>query len=211
MPYHTLQTRIEEKVQYAQGKQPKNGPRKVVDRRWIVQTEIVELPEKIDLKRAEADCFVLITNRPTQGADAKTSKELLQSYKAPDGIERNIKFMKDPLIVNDLFLKKPQRIEALGMILLLALLIWNLIQRQMRLHLAETKSTIEGLNQRQTDRPTSYAMTTKFRYILILRMNHKRILKNPLSSTQHAYLKALGLTEEIFIDPKPPQKKQRKK
>jgi len=204
MPYHTLQTRIEEKIQYAPGRPPKNGPRKVVDRRWIVQTEIVELPEKINLKRAEAGCFVLISNRPIQGNDAQSSKELLQSYKDQDGIERNFKFLKDPLIVNDLFLKKPQRIEALGMILLLALLIWNLIQRQMRLHLAETNSTIEGLNQRQTDRPTSYAMTTKFRYILILRLDHKRILKKPLSSTQRAYLKALGLTEEIFIDPKPP-------
>jgi transposase len=48
---------------------------------------------------------------------------LLRTYKAQDGIERNFSFLKDPLIVNDLFLKKPERIEALGMILLLSLLI----------------------------------------------------------------------------------------
>lgn len=35
-----------------------------------------------------------------------------------NGIERNISFLKDPLIVNDLFLKKPERIEVLGAILL---------------------------------------------------------------------------------------------
>ena len=38
----------------------------------------------------------------------------------------NFPFLKDPLIVNDTFLKKAERIEALGFILLLSLMIWNL-------------------------------------------------------------------------------------
>jgi transposase len=116
---------------------------------------------------------------------------------AQDGIERNVSFLKDPLIVNDLFLKKPERIEALGMILLLCLLIWNLMQRQMRQHLDENNSSIEGLDRRKTICPTSYVMTTKFSHI-ILKVGQSRMLKKSLSLTRQAYIKALGLTEKIF-------------
>jgi len=204
MPYHSLETRVEEEVKYARGRPAKDGLRQVASQRWRVHAEIVERPEAVERKRAEAGCFVLISNRPSQGADAQTSEELLRSYKDQDGIERNFSFLKDPLIVNDLFLKKPERIEALGMILLLSLLIWNLMQRQMRRHLKETGSTIEGLDRRKTNRPTSYAMTTKFKNVLILKAGQARILKKPLSSTQRAYLKALGVTEEVFTTAQPP-------
>lgn len=204
MPYHTLETRVEEEVKYAPGRPAKDGQRSIAAQRWRVHAYIVERPEAIERKRAEAGCFVLISNRPSQGADAQTSEELLRSYKDQDGIERNFSFLKDPLIVNDLFLKKPERIEALGMILLLALLIWNLMQRQMRRHLEETGSTIEGLDRRKTNRPTSYAMTTKFSNVLILKAGQSKILKKPLSTTQRAYLKALGVAEEVFTTAHPP-------
>jgi hypothetical protein len=35
--------------------------------------------------------------------------------------------------VNSLFLKKPERIEALGLVFLLALLLWRLVERALRL------------------------------------------------------------------------------
>jgi transposase len=50
------------------------------------------------------------------------------TYKEQYGIENNFRFLKDPIIVNDTFLKKAERIEALGFILLISLMLWNLIQ-----------------------------------------------------------------------------------
>jgi transposase len=198
MAYHRLETRIEEEIKYAKGRPGKDGSRKVAGHRWRIHADIVDRPEVLEQKRAEAGCFVLLTNRPKQMQDAQTAEELLQTYKDQDGIERNFSFLKDPLIVNDLFLKRPERIEALGMVLLLCLLIWNLMQRQMRQYLEHSNSTLEGLDRRKTNRPTSYAMTTKFCNILILRIGHSRRLKKPLSSIQSGYIKALGLTEDIF-------------
>jgi len=63
---------------------------------------------------------------------------LLEAYKGQSGVENNFRFLKDPLIVNDLFLKKPERIEALGLIFLLSLLVWNLMERSMRKHVEKT-------------------------------------------------------------------------
>ena len=63
-------------------------------------------------KRAEADCFVLLTNVPTEGPMAHRAAEVLKAYKEQHGIEQNYGFLKDPLMVKSLFLKKAERIEA---------------------------------------------------------------------------------------------------
>ena len=46
---------------------------------------------------------------------------------------------RSALVVNDLFLKPPSRIDALGMVLIIALMIWRLMERTMRVHVANTK------------------------------------------------------------------------
>ncbi len=73
----------------------------------------------------EAGCFVLITNE----MDLKRigSRKLLEIYKSQDTIEKNFGFLKDEQIVNALFLKTLSRIEALGLIFILSLLVWGLM------------------------------------------------------------------------------------
>ena len=203
-PFHTLEPRVVEQPVYAAGRPRKDGVRSIAKRQWHVHVELIERTEAIERKRTEAGCFVLITNRPSEGLEAQNTEELLRTYKAQDGIERNFRFLKDPLIVNNIFLKKPQRIEALGLVLLLSLLVWNLIQRQMRMYLDKTQSTIEGLDRRKTSRPTSYVLTTHFHNVQIIRCGNIRMLKKPLTPVQQAYLRTLGLTEEIFISSLPP-------
>src|SRR5262249_22620206 len=57
-----------------------------------------------------------------------------------------------PVIVNSLFLKKPERIEALGLILLLALLLWRLMERAMRTHIDTTNTPLPGWDKKATER-----------------------------------------------------------
>ena len=67
-------------------------------------------------------------------------------------MEQNFGFLKDPLIVNSLFLKKPERIEALGLVLLLALLLWRLLERSMRAHVDTTATVLAGWDKKATAR-----------------------------------------------------------
>ncbi|MEW6260509.1 MAG: hypothetical protein AB1547_11485 [Thermodesulfobacteriota bacterium] len=83
------------------------------------------------------------------------------------------------------------------------MLIWDLVQRQMRMYLDKTQSIIEGLDRRKTNRPTSYVLTTKFRYVQIMRCGNIRMLNKPLKPVQPAYLQPLGLTEDIFTSSLP--------
>jgi transposase len=203
-PFHRITGTIEEIIRYARGRPPKDGTRRIKNYRYQICSQIVEDTEAAAQKRAEAGCFVLITNRPAEGEDAQSAKQLLQNYKGQNGVEQNFRFLKDPLIVNDLFLKTPERIEVLGMILLMCVLIWNLMQRTMRLHLERTGELLEGWDGKLTDRPTSFMMTTKFTGIMVIAAGPVRVIKPALTPVQRAYLKALDLSERIFTEPRPP-------
>ncbi len=198
---HRIEASVEEKYQYARGRPPKNRPRKVASIRYIVQTRIVEKPHQIERKYQEAGCFVLLTNIPSEGENAETGCELLRAYKDQYGIEHNYSFLKDPLIVNDLFLKKPERVEALGAVLLISLLIWNLIQYVLRQYINSHQTTLPGWDKKQTARPTAFMMSIKFAGVQILRFKGQRQLGRSLNTAQKRYLEALGLCEADMLSP----------
>lgn len=129
-----------------------------------------------------------------------SSKELLRAYHDQHSVEQNFGFLKDPVIVNALFLKTPRRIEALGLILVWALMIWRLMERTMRVSLKESYAKVVGWNNRQTSRPTSYMMTTKFVPVIVIRTSERRFLAEPLDPVQERYLNLLGLSEAIFTN-----------
>ncbi len=199
--YHCIETRVEERPVYARGRPAKNCPRKIARIEYRVCGDIRENAVAIARLRKEAGCFVLITNLPEAGDMAHAPGEVLKHYKDQHGVERNFSFLKDPLIVNDLFLKKPERIEALGMILLVALLIATLMERSLRKYVQQDKTTLPGWVKRRTTRPTFFMMTTKFTGIIIVKRNHHRFLAKPLTSVQRQYLAALQLPANVFTHP----------
>jgi transposase len=102
--------------------------------------------------------------------------------------------------VNSLFVKKPERLEALGLILLLALLIWRLMERAMRTHVDTTSTPLTGWDKKATERPTSFMMTTKFTGVIVLEVGNHRQLARPLSVVQQQYLQALDVPATCFTD-----------
>ena len=104
------------------------------------------------------------------------------------------------MLVNSLFLKKPERIEALGLVLLLALLIWRLMERAMRTHVHTTSTPLTGWDKKVTERPTSFMMVTKFAGVMVVKLGHQRQLARPLSVVQQQYLTALNVPAACFTD-----------
>jgi len=200
--YHRVEVRIEERPKYPRGRPSSSKPRQVKEMRYALKVVIKEREEIVEKKNKEAGCFVLLSNVPKQGELAHSSGEVLKAYKQQHGIEQNFSFLKDPVIVNSLFLKKPERIEALGLILLLALLIWRLMERSMRQYVNTTKTKLMGLDKKLTDRPTSFMMTTKFTGIIVIKLGNQRKLAKPLSFIQLEYLVALGVDNKYFIQPR---------
>lgn len=199
--YHLVDVTVEEQPIYGRGRPSSHKPRTVKAMRYRLKTTIKPDTERIRRREDEAGCFVLLTNVPTAGDLAHSARDILTVYKEQYGTEQNYGFLKDPVIVNSLFLKKPERIEALGLILLLALLIWRLMERAMRRHVDTTSTPLPGWDKKTTERPTAFMMVTKFAGVIVLKCGHDRHLARPLSAVQHHYLTALDVPATCFTLP----------
>ena len=201
--YHELSAEIEPVHRYARGRPKADGTQTITQTRYALKIRISQNNEAIQRARQEAGCFVLVTNAPSCGSQVVSAKQLLTIYKDQHMVESNFAFLKDPVFVNALFLKSPRRIEALGLVLILALLIWRLIERTMRLNLKTDQAKITGWVKRQTSRPTTFMMTTKFSGMLVLSIGGQRHLLKTPNDVQLQYLKILDLTPEVFTNAPP--------
>lgn len=199
--YHRVEVAVKEHPKYGPGRPSAKQPRVIKALRYGLQVTLHERSEVIARKCQETSCFVLLTNVPTVGEMAHPARDVLQAYKEQHGIEQNYGFLKDPLIVNSLFLKKPERIEALGLVLLLALLLWRLVERTLRVHVETTGKSLPGWDKKATKKPTAFMMMTKFSTVIVLKVGAQRQLAQPLSVIQQQYLLALGISATYFTAP----------
>jgi len=196
--YHQLKLRVMVQPRYAQGRPKKNTSRIPVTIEYGLQADVIEKQDAIERRRKMAGCFVLLTNVAGETESGYSAEQILRTYKDQYAIEKNFGFLKDDQIVNALFLKRAERIEALGLVLLISLLIWRLIEHTLRSDLEARDTTLPGWDNKPTQRPTTYMMTWKFKGIIVLCVGQQRYLAQSLSATQKAFLKALQVPEMCF-------------
>lgn len=198
--YYIPLTQVFECPKYKRGRPKKDGSRSLDKMMYIVKSELEETEAATDLRK-EAGCFVLICNVPSDGSNKYSAYDVLRAYKDQYGIEQNFGFLKNAPIVNCVFLKKAERIEVLALVLLLSLLIWRLIEYNMRRYTKKKHRDLPGWEKRRTSKPTSFMVMSSFQYQLILKIGKYRKLARPLTNNQREYLRALGLNSKIFTVP----------
>lgn len=192
---------VQERPQYGPGRPSATPPRVVKALRYGVQVTLHARAEGMARKRQEAGCCVLLTKVPTVGELAQSARAVLQAYKEQQGIEQNSGVLKDPLLVTSLFLKKPERLEALGRVLRLALRGWRLVESTRRGHVETTGNPFTGWDKKTTPKPTAFMMMTKFSAVLVLTVGSQRQLAQPRSPIQQQSLWALGIPATYFTVP----------
>jgi transposase len=118
-----------------------------------VTATVVAIDSELTSQRVRCGRFILASN--VLDAAVLSASNALREYKAQQGVERGFRFLKDPLFfASSVFLKSPKRIAALGMIMALCLLVYNLGQRQLRQALAQNEETIPNQLGKPTASPT---------------------------------------------------------
>jgi hypothetical protein len=84
---------------------------------------------------------------------------------------------------------------------LLALLLWRLVERALRVHVETTGSTLTGWDKKATQKPTAFMMMTKFTAVTVIKVGGQRQLVHPLSTVQQQYLLALRVPATYFTEP----------
>lgn len=105
--------------------------------------------DALDAETATDGWYALLTTLP---ADIDAAEVLIR-YKGQEVVERRYSTIKGPLAVAPMFLKNNRRITALITVICLALLIFCLIERQVRLAIAP-QTTLDGLYVGRPAKPT---------------------------------------------------------
>ncbi len=134
----------------------KGRPRKDASPRtyqWQIVATVTVNQQRVDEEALRKACFIVGTNELE--SEALSDQELVTTYKDQGGVERGFRFLKDPLfLASSVFVKKPERIIALSLIMVLCLLVFRLAEFRLRARLAETEQTIPDQVQKPTARPT---------------------------------------------------------
>jgi transposase len=100
--------------------------------------------------KSKLGMFILATN--DLNLDPNT---ILSYYKGQQAVERCFRFLKNKSFrVAEVYLKKPERIEALAMIMVLTLTIYSIAEWMLRKRMRETGETIPNQLKKPTQKPT---------------------------------------------------------
>ncbi|ULB46785.1 IS1634 family transposase, partial [Limnospira fusiformis KN01] len=121
--------------------------------------------------------FILATNQLEQSL--WPAQTCLSEYKGQQTVERGFRFLQDPLFfASSVFVKKPQRVEALALIMALTLMVYTLAERQLRQALDAQKQTVRDQRQQPTAKPTFRWIMQKFQGIHWVNLDGQRQISN---------------------------------
>jgi len=144
---------------------------------YQISATVCQDESKINTELLSAGRFIIATN--VLNSQELSDDSMLREYKAQQSCERGFGFLKDPLFFADsIFLKSPERIESMGMIMGLCLLVYTLAQRQIRNALKESKSTIKNQLGKATNSPTLRWIFQGFQCIHLITLNQEEHISN---------------------------------
>jgi hypothetical protein len=125
----------------------------------VVEVEALANPEE------DNGWTVLATTvSPTVSMDA----EILQAYQEQHTtVEPSFRWIKNPAVISPVWLEKPERIAALAILTVVGLLVYSVIQRQVRLYLRTHDQKLPG-NKGATAIPTAAVVLALFAQIALV-------------------------------------------
>jgi transposase len=153
LKFHTIESEIQKTAVDSKKGRPKSDS-KPDDYKYKTICKIRADQEKIELAKITKEKFIFATNQLDK--EKITDSEILSTYKEQQGVERGFKFIKDDAFeVDSIFLKKPVRIEALMMIMVLCLLVYGYMQFFIREELKRSAQTVQSQTGKETQNPSA--------------------------------------------------------
>ena len=175
-------------------KTPKRGrPSKTEDTRTVyhIEATLAYNPEAVKQYTHNLGRFVLVTNDTDMSAE-----EALTQYKEQSRVERGFRFLKDNTFrISQVLLKKTERIQALLMVMVLTLLIYNYLERELRHRIKAKNETVENHVKKRITNPTMKMVIFQFNGIHTIRVpveKRTEVQVEDLNQKQNHILSILG-------------------
>ena len=163
---------------------------------WHILSGLIENPVTVAAIQKQAGRFILATN--SVDSEKWADSDILREYKGQQSTERGFRFLKDPLFfASSVFLKNSKRIMALAMLMTLALMVYTLGQRQLRLALVQANAALPDQKGKPTARPTLRWILQCFLSVHLVFCNNLK-LQIKLSDRQNLILRFLGASSRNY-------------
>lgn len=198
LKYHGAELSIQ-----AHGKKRVGRPSKKVDPEaekvvYQIQFVLSENAEAIE-DQIKRECVFIVVSTKLE----MTSEEILREYKTQSAVERNFQFLKSPQFISSFYLNSPKRIEALGYLLLILMVILSVAEHVVRRELAKEKEIIIGPGKVKMARPSLIAIYRIFYSVttvsILLSGQRQRGFTKPLAPNVKKVLECLEIPESIYI------------
>ncbi len=149
--------------------------------------------------------FILATN--VLDEEILSNESMLFDYKDQGEIERGFRFIKnDTFGLDEVYLKKPERIGALMAVMTLCLLIYGLTQYRLRDALRSNNESLPNQKKKPTQKPTLMWIFTLFSSVTMInlpkgRNKEKRITMNLYPFHQKVILLLGDTAKKIYLLP----------
>jgi len=135
--------------------------------------------------------FILATNELDD--QRLSDQEVLRTYKQQQQAERGFRFLKDPRFqAHTVFLKSPQRIMALLMVMTVCLLVYAALEYRLRQALVEADTTVPDQKGKPTQRPTMRWIFQLFAGIHVLLIEGQAAMVLNVKPPQQHIIRLLG-------------------
>jgi transposase len=174
------------------GKRGRPGPGAQPDQ--IVYHIAGALASRLTARQARVDqhsCFILATNELDEGQFS--AQAVLAGYKGQAQAERGFRFLKDPqFLASSLYLKKPERIMALLMVMTVCLLVYAALEYRIRRALQEHGATFPDQKGKRIPNPTARWVFHYFVGIHVLYIPGQGLMILNLTDEHQHLLQLLG-------------------
>lgn len=163
---------------------------------YRLEARLVEEEAKVAEARRGAGRFILATS--ILDDEQLSNEALLAEYKAKDQVERGFRFLKDPLFfTSSVFVKSPNRVGAIAMVMGLCLMVYALGERSLRGALAEANAEVRHQSGKKTQKPTLRWIFQMFQAVHVLEVGGAKQITN-LNEERRSILGYLGRSCERY-------------
>jgi transposase len=169
--------------------------------RWQVVVSDVQMNDKtLTDKSQKMGMFVLMTSH----ADSQewTNAKVLHTYKGQAAAETRFRLLKDPAILDAVYLKHPHRIEALGIVMVMALLVYGVLEWRVREKLKQEKTPLTLPGKRKSYTPTGEMLLALLQTIQVMiytaQGQSSRILSARVSENVKRVVELAGYAMTIY-------------
>jgi transposase len=177
-------------------KRPRRGrPPKTEAPQVEVRYRLVVRPEAL-LPSEDAHGWTVLAT--TLRSEECTDVEMLQAYQEQHiTVEPGFRWIKNPAAISPVWLEKPARIAALAMLTVVGLLVYAIIQRQVRLYLRDHAQQVPG-NKGPTATPTATVVFALFAPVTLVQFAVGNTISRQVHGVQDHHLL---VCEAVGIDP----------